>query len=62
MENNIGEEMGSAKGALERFKAKIKELSERQNEVFTGIMKRINERKIAEVRKKLNESHDDEKK
>lgn len=59
MENNIGEEAGVAKGAFERFKEKIKKLSERQNEVFAGIMKRIEERKLAEVRQKLNESHDD---
>lgn len=63
MENNIGEEAGSAKGAFGRFKAKIKKLSERQDEIFTGIMKRIEERKIAEVRKKLDESRfGDEKK
>lgn len=58
--SRVEEETDSGQGAFERFKAKIRELSERQNGVFTGIMQRINERKIAEARQKLDGVQDNE--
>lgn len=62
MEQNsrVKEETDSGQGAFARFRAKIRELSERQNGVFMGIMQRINERKIAEARQKLDGLQDDD--
>lgn len=59
-QNSDMKEEDLGRGAFERFKAKIRELSERQNGVFTGIMQRINERKIAEARQKLDGLQDDD--
>jgi hypothetical protein len=59
---NIGGE-DSDQGAFAAFRAKIRLLSERQNGVFTDIMQRINERKIAQARQKINglQDNDDQK-
>ncbi|MDD3006448.1 MAG: hypothetical protein PHX30_02580 [Candidatus Pacebacteria bacterium] len=59
--DKVPEETASGHGAFERFKTKIRELSERQDSVFKNIMQRINERKIVEVRQKLDGVQDDDK-
>lgn len=58
--NNATGGTGRRQSPFEKFKARIKELSERQNSVFLDIMKRIDERKTAEARQKLNEIRDSE--
>lgn len=49
------EKIKIAKSAFVRFKEKINKLLQRQNEVFVGIMDRINKRKLDEQRRKLDE-------
>jgi len=46
-----------AKKAFDKFMKKMDELFKRQNELFESIIKRINERKIDEQRKKIDEAY-----
>jgi len=56
--NNIVGGIGHNQSPFEKFKARIKDLSDRQSDVFLDIMKRIDERKTVEARQKLNEIRD----
>lgn len=60
MEQNddIGEEVTS-QGAFERFKAKLKELSDRRNTVFMDILDGIGKRKMDEVRQRMESQESD---
>lgn len=51
------EKINLAKEAFGRFMKKMDELFKRQNELFESIMKRINDRKLDEQRKKIDEAY-----
>jgi|GEM_PF-3223811 hypothetical protein len=55
--NDYIKETASPQGAFERFKAKIKKLSDRQNGVFAEIMERIDRRKTDEARQCLEKQN-----
>lgn len=57
--NNIPqkEKIDLIRQAFDRFMKKMEEIKKRQNELFEDIMGRINERKLDEQRKKIDEAY-----
>jgi len=51
------EKINLAKKAFDGFMKKMDELFKRQSELFEGLMKRINDRKLDEQRKKIDEAY-----
>lgn len=57
-QNDESEKAVPTPGALERFKAKLQELSERRNGVFRDILGNIERRKMEEVRRRMETRED----
>ncbi|MFA6096356.1 MAG: hypothetical protein WC788_01865 [Candidatus Paceibacterota bacterium] len=51
------EKINLAKKAFDGFIKKMDALFKRQNELFEGLLERINERKLDEQRKKIDEAY-----
>lgn len=57
MENNISEEekIKRARSAFAKFKSKMSDIFRRQSELFDSVMNKINNRKIDEQKKRLED-------